>query len=257
MKPTIPLFSCLLLLTALLCSCDTCSQHRDSVDKHQQKIKVVIVTGGHDFERTPFFEMFNSFGDVRYAEAQQTDHSEIFEDISDWDYDVIVLYNMTQNISPKRRANFTKLLDKGVGLVALHHSIANFQDWPEYRRIIGAKYYLKPTAEGGVIHPPSQYEHDVDLDVHVSDLTHPVTQGLSDFAINDETYNLFTVDRDNRYLLTTDHPTSNPQLAWVKNYRKARVCYIQLGHGTGAYTSTSYRRLVAQAITWCAGSSLD
>jgi hypothetical protein len=100
MKPTIPSFICLLLATALISSCDTCSRHQDSLHKQQQKVKAVIVTGGHDFERIPFFEMFNSFCNVRYAEAQQTDHSEIFEDISDWDYDVIVLYNMTQNILP-------------------------------------------------------------------------------------------------------------------------------------------------------------
>ena len=254
MKRTIPLFFCLLLLTALLCSCDTCSQHQDSVDKHQQKIKVVIVTGAHDFERTPFFEMFNSFGNVRYAEARQTDHSEIFEDISDWDYDVIVLYNMTQNISPKRQANFTKLLDKGVGLVVLHHSIANFQQWPEYRKIIGGKFYLKATEENGITYGPSGYQHEVDFKVHIKDSEHPITCGINDFLIHDETYNKCVFEQDNRVLLSTEHPTSDEPLCWVRNYGKAKVCSIQIGHGPSVYTNPSYHRLVVQAIRWCAGS---
>lgn len=220
--------------------------------KNRQRIKALVVTGGHDFERAPFFAMFDSFDKVEYIEAEQKDDSEIFEDISDWDYDVIVLYNMTQKISPKRQANFIELLDKGVGLVVVHHSIANFQDWPEYRNIIGAKYYLKETTEDGVTYPRSQYQHDVDINVYVTDPTHSVIRGLRDFSVNDETYSKWTFDSGNHLLLTTDHPASNRQLAWVRNYRNARVCCIQLGHGAGAYTNGNYRRLVAQAIEWCA-----
>ncbi len=57
-------------------------------------IKVVVVTGGHDFEHDPFFKLFQGYSDIQYVEAAQKDHSELFEDISNWDYDVIVLYNM-------------------------------------------------------------------------------------------------------------------------------------------------------------------
>lgn len=241
-----------LFLTALICSCSTFSSNEDFADKQQEKVKVVVVTAGHDFEREAFFAIFDSFDKVQYVEAEQKDDSEIFEDISDWDYDVIVLYNMTQKISLRRQANFKKLLDKGVGLVGLHHSIANFQDWPEYRNIIGAKYYLEITTENGVTYPRGEYIHDVDINVYITDMTHPVTRGLSDFLINDETYGKWTFDSGNHLLLTTDHPASNRQLAWVRNYRNARVCFIQLGYGPRAYRNRNYRRLVAQAIGWCA-----
>jgi type 1 glutamine amidotransferase len=251
MKRNAPLLICL-FLTALLCSCSAFSSRQDSADKQQEKIKVVVVTAGHGFEREQFFAIFDSFDNVKYVEAEQKDDSETFEDIAGSDYDVIVLYNMTQNISTTRRANFKKLLDKGVGLVALHHSIANFQDWPEYRNIIGAKYYLKVTTENGVTYPRGQYKHDVDINVHIKDAEHPVTRGLSDFSINDETYTKYTFDKGSRVLLTTDHPMSNKELCWVRNYANARVCFIQLGHGLGAYTNQNYRRLVAQAIEWCA-----
>jgi len=241
-----------MLLILLTCSCSTISTPETSFAKHQEKLNIVVVTGGHDFEREQFFAIFDSLDNIQYVEAEQKDDSEIFEDIAGSDYDVIVLYNMTQNISTTRRANFTNLLDKGVGLVALHHSIANFQDWPEYRNIIGAKYYLKVTTENGVTYPRGQYKHDVDINVHIKDAEHPVTRGLSDFSVNDETYSKWTFDSGNHLLLTTDHPASNRQLAWARNYRNARVCFIQLGHGLGAYTNQNYRRLVAQAIEWCA-----
>ncbi len=254
MKRNAPLLICL-FLTALLGSCSTFSSHQDSSNKQQEKIKVVVVTGGHDFEREQFFAIFDSFDNVQYVEAEQKDDSEIFEDIAGSDYEVIVLYNMTQKISPKRQANFIKLLNRGVGLVGVHHSIANFQDWPEYRNIIGAKYYLKVTTENGVTYPRGQYKHDVDINVHIKDSEHPVTHGLSDFSINDETYTKYTFDKGSRVLLTTDHPMSNKELCWVRNYAKARVCFIQLGHGPRAYANPNYRRLVRQAINFCAGEN--
>jgi hypothetical protein len=216
------------------------------------KTKVVVVTAGHGFEREPFFAIFDSIGNIDYVEAKQQDDSEIFEDISDWDYDVIVLYNMTQRISPRRRANFVKLLEQGVGLLALHHSIAAFEDWPEYRKIIGGKYYLSARVEDGVKHEASTYKHGVDMTMHVEDRTHPVTQCMSDFAIHDETYKHCVFEPDNHVLLSTEEPTSDNSVCWARHYRKARVCYIQLGHGPSAYTNSNYRRLVSQAISWCA-----
>jgi type 1 glutamine amidotransferase len=217
--------------------------------KPQKKIRAVVVTGGHGFEEKPFFSLFEGYDDIAYVRADQKGHSEIFEDITDWDYDVIVLFNMTQNISPKRQANFIKLLNRGVGVLALHHSMGSFQQWDEYSKIIGGKYYLKPTAEN----PASTYKHDVDFRVHIADKKHPITRGVADFTTHDETYKNCGFQKDNRVLLTTDDPTSDKQIGWVRNYGKAKICCIQVGHGPTVYAQPSYRQLIAQAIRWCAG----
>jgi type 1 glutamine amidotransferase len=54
-------------------------------------------------------------------------------------------------------------------------------------------------------------------------------------------------------LLTTDHPASDAPLAWVSAYPKARVVYVQLGHGSEAHRDPGYRRLVLNAVRWTAG----
>ncbi|NLH43276.1 MAG: DUF1080 domain-containing protein, partial [Planctomycetes bacterium] len=128
-------------------------------------IKVVVVTGGHDFEHDPFLALFEGYGDIRPVEFVLKDHSELFEDISGWDYDVMVLYNMTQNISEKRKENFKTLLSKGIGLVALHHNEGAFNTWDDYRKIIGARYPLKPQDIDGVHFETGIYEHDVDMNI--------------------------------------------------------------------------------------------
>jgi len=227
--------------------------YKNIMVKPLPRLKVAVLTGGHGFEHDPFFTLFKGYDDIEYVEVQLKDHSEIFEDISDWDYDVIVMYNMTQNISQKRKDNFKKLLDSGIGLVALHHTMGSFQQWPEYRKIIGGKYYLKPTEEDGVERRGSTYKHDMDINVHIADTSHPITRGMSDFQIHDETYNYCGFEKNNQVLLTTNHPDNNKSIAWVRRYGKARVCGIQLGHDATAYRNANYRRLVARAIRWSAG----
>jgi type 1 glutamine amidotransferase len=225
-----------------------------SAEKPKEKIKVAVVTGGHGFEHDPFFALFEGYDDIEYVEALQKDHSEIFEDISGWDYDVVVLYNMTQQISPQRRDNFTSLLNRGVGLVALHHTMGAFQDWPEYKKIMGGKYYLKPTEEDGVQYQAGTYKHGMDMNIHIADASHPITRGMSDFQIHDETYKNCGHEQDNRVLLTTDHPDSDEPVGWVRQYGQARVCGIQLGHDHLAYENPNYRQLIVRAVRWCAGT---
>jgi type 1 glutamine amidotransferase len=212
------------------------------------KLKVVVVTGGHDFEREPFFKMMDSIGDMTYTEAIQKDHSELFEDISGWDYDVIVFYSMTQQISEKRQKNFLKLLDQGVGVVALHHTMGSFQQWPEFRKIIGTKYHLKDSESGKA----SSFKHDIDMAIKVADRQHPITEGMNNFSIHDEGYKDCWFDQDNHILLTTDHDASDKTVGWTRKYGKAKVCTIQLGHDSKAYENRNYRRLIRRAILWSA-----
>jgi type 1 glutamine amidotransferase len=216
----------------------------------KEKIKVVVLTGGHGFEREQFFKMFESYGDVEYTEFQLKDHSEIFEDVSDWDYDVIVAYNMTQEISQKRRQNFARLLKRqGVGFVAMHHTMGAFQEWPQYRKITGGKYYLKASDD----HRGSTYKHDIDMNVHIVDTSHPITKGINDFQIHDEGYKYLGFEKNNHVLFTANHPESDETIGWVRNFGKAKVCGIMLGHDHYAFENPNFRKLVARAIRWTAG----
>jgi type 1 glutamine amidotransferase len=128
-----------------------------------------------------------------------------------------------------------------------------YQQWPEFKKITGTKYYLKEAVEDGVRRKAGSYKHDVDIAVHVSNKNHPITRGMSDFTIHDETYKNCWFDKNNRVLLTTDHATSDKTIGWVREYGKAKVCTIQLGHDSKAYGNGNYSRLVRRAILWTVG----
>jgi type 1 glutamine amidotransferase len=218
----------------------------------EDTLRVVVVTGGHGYDKEKFGALFEGNEGVEFVFEDQKDHSEIFEDISGWDYDVIVFYSMTQNISEKRQQNFLTLLDKGVGVVSLHHNMAAFNKWPEFQKIIGARYLLAPVEQAGKTIPGSTYKHDMDIDVKVVDKKHPVSKGVTEFTVFDETYKGCVFEPDNHILLTTDNPTSDKTIGWVRTHKNARVCCIQLGHGPSIFSNPQYKKLVAQAVKWTA-----
>jgi len=241
MKNVFRILSCVAVTSAMFC-------HSNALAAGN--MKVVVVTGGHGFEQKPFEDMFGSLHDLDCTFVALKDESEIFDDISKWPYKVIVLYNMSQAISEKRQKNFVALLGQGVGLVVLHHAIAAFSDWPEYRKIIGAKYWLKDTVEGGVKHPQCQWKEGVDMKLHIEDASHPIMMGIQDFVIHDETYKGYDLEPDNHIILSCDESGSQKEVAWTRMYGKARVCFIQPGHGAETHADNNYRRMLRQAIAW-------
>ena len=219
------------------------------------KLRVVVVVGGHGYDTKQFPKTFEGNDDIAFEirDMKKKGAAGLFEDVTDWPYDVMVLFNFGQDPSEKERANFLKLMDRGVGLVILHHAIAGFPNWDEYEKILGAKYYLAPVEKDGVKYARSVWKEGVDIKVHVEDPNHPITKGVKDFTLHDETYTKWTYHPGNRLLLTTDNPLNNKQLAWVRTYRKSRVFFFQLGHGPGAFLDKSFQHVVAQGIRWCAG----
>ena len=217
------------------------------------KLPVVIVTGGHGYDKPGIQGLFEGHGDIVPTVSEQKDHSELFEDIFSWPYEVIVFYNQTQQISEKRQKNLLALLEKGVGVLVLHHGIISFQAWPDFEKITGGRYAMKETVVDGAAHPKSGYKKGVALKVHIEDPAHPITQGLTDFSITDETFSNLIVSPKVHVILSTDEPSSERAIGWVGALGKARTCYIESGHGAEAFKDPNYRTLIARAVRWLAG----
>jgi len=219
------------------------------------KIKVLVITGGHGFEKEQFFKVFNDNPDIAVTTAAHADAktgASAFERDDLLTYDVVVLYDMVKTISDAQKAKFLSLFDKGVGLVVTHHALVSYQHWPEYERIIGGLY---PEADGkaGKVTEQSGYQHDVEIPVTIVAKKHPITAGMKDFVIHDEIYWGFRVGADVTPLITTTHPKSGKPLAWTRTEGKSRVVYLQLGHDHSAYENPNYQQLLARSIKWAAG----
>jgi uncharacterized protein len=228
---------------------DTSSNHQA---QHGHQVRVLLVTGGHAFEREPFLKLFRDNPEITFEAVEHPHAHAQLEPKHARNYDVIVAYDMYQEISNEAETNFLAFLNTGKGLVVLHHAIASYQAWPEYTRIIGARYYLEKTTVVGTEKARSTYQHDLHFNIHVVTPTHPVTRGVKDFEIHDEVYNLFDVANDVQPLLTTTEPQSNKIIGWAKTYGPGRVVYLQSGHDHFAYENPNYQQLLKQAIRWAA-----
>ena len=216
------------------------------------KLQVLIITGGHDFEPTAFFDMFKSFEDIEFTEAVQPQANQLYVTGQARRYDVIVLYDMVQDITDEQKQAMMDTFRNGQGLVVLHHALASYNDWPEYEKLIGGLYHLKAGVKDGQEIPASTFHHDVEVNVHIADPKHPVTAGLQDFVLRDEVYGGFTTEPSIHPLLTTDHPQSSPVIAWSNEYGKSHVVTIQPGHDAHSWNNPNYRKLLHNAIRWVA-----
>jgi uncharacterized protein len=210
--------------------------------------RVLLVTGGHSFNKENFFEMIFSLGNFNIDTLSQPLANRALLSDSIGVYDVIVFYDMWQDISEMEKKAFLGLTEHGTGLVFLHHSLVSYQNWEEFTEIRGGKYY-----ERGYDYPQAQlsgYKHDITMKVEILDPQHPVTQGISDFTLVDEGYSNFRVHHGVTPLLATDHPDCGKIIGWANRYNNSKVVYLLPGHDEKAWSNENFRQILANAISW-------
>jgi type 1 glutamine amidotransferase len=208
-------------------------------------VRVLLVTGGHDHDIS-FYSVLDGYDDL---EVWVDSHPNAFVTGSLEGAKTVVLYDMPWAMTPEQRKSLRAFVEAGGGVVALHHAIFGRVGWRWWwEEVVGGRHVNEP----GHGQPLSTWEHDQELDVEVV-ARHPVTEGVESFRILDETYKRGWISPDVTPLLATDNPTSDATVAWVGPYRRARVVFIQLGHGREAHLHPAFRRLVRNAVLWTAG----
>jgi len=234
----------IILLTTLTLSGTYCNKKADPV-------RVLLITGFHDFDEPPFYALLKSFEGITVTEVKHPDAYAMLRPENRSSYDVLLLYDMPENIGEQERKDFSDCVKEGKGLVVWHHAYCSYQSWPEYPTIVGGRYQRIPwTDDNGNSHPASTFKHNVPIRVKVADTKHPITQGIQDFDVVEETYANGYVKTGVHVLLTTDNPTSTSSVAWTNSYGKAKVATILLGHDNQVWANPNFQKLLRQAILW-------
>ncbi len=212
----------------------------------QDALRVLVVTGGHEYE-TSFYAVFD--GSTEWAWDHATSNKTAFSVDLRSKYDVLVLYDFSQELDKTGSQNLTDFVEGGKGLVVLHHAIADYGSWPWWaQEVVGGKYLLQ--AEGGM--PASTYKHDEEICVQPA-TEHPIIADIGPMHLWDETYKGMWISPKVQVLLKTDNPTSDGPVAWVSPYPKSKVVFLQLGHDSMAHRHPAYQVLVKNAILWSGG----
>jgi uncharacterized protein len=210
-----------------------------------EKIPVLLFTGGHDFDRKAFFEMLNSFENLDFTEVKHPDANNFWLEKSE--YKIILFYDMVQVISPEQMEGFNRKVNEGIGMVFLHHALPSYKGWENYHQVLGGKYVEPSTNPEN----HSDYRHDVHFNLKILNPKHPIMNGISEFDVFDEIYINAPVSNDVIKLAGTDNPDSMNPLVWCQDISlQTRTVYIQPGHGPQVFSQPQYRKLLLQSLLW-------
>jgi len=210
-----------------------------------ERIRVAALVENHPYDVVGYQTMLESFGDC-HTYLQPIDL--FIQDTDNRDrYDTVLWFNMNWNEpaegSPLRKYMLEEIGRTGQGIVLLHHALLSFQGWQPYTEVCGV------SDRGGDRFRYSQHE-TVHTKIHGD---HPVTAGLSDFTVVDETYNLGEPDMPGcDILLTTDNPNSLKNICWARQYRKSRVVAYASGHDGVCWEQEGFRTVLHRALQWTA-----
>jgi type 1 glutamine amidotransferase len=167
--------------------------------------------------------------------------------------DLIVPAYTMGNISETQLNGVCAAVRGGVGIAGCHGGMCDaFRSATEWHFMTGGQWVAHP---GG---------NDVEYKVKITDKTHPITRGLSDFSVRSEQYYLH-VDPAVKVLATTRFPTADGPhvangpvdmpVAWTKLYGSGRIFYCSLGHQLEVMGIPEAREMMRRGFLWAAGSN--
>lgn len=166
------------------------------------------------------------------------------------DYDVLFVQTCHQEkLSDAARSAIVEFAASGKGLVAMHCAFWSYQDWPEWRKLIGA--FVATHDKFG------PYE------VTILDPAHPIVRDLDRrFTVTDEPYFVEEADPKMNVLVRTSathkdkdgrpRPAPEPQV-WTRTHGKGRVFATTFGHDAKSQDDERIVTLVRNGTLWAAG----
>jgi type 1 glutamine amidotransferase len=172
--------------------------------------------------------------------------------------DVIVLGSYLTNGYPDDdRAQITKYLDAGKGLVVLHHAVGENQTWPFwYENVMGGALIQREIPgmpRSGLRQFPKQKISPA--------MDHPITRGVKPFILPPDElfYNMWISPKAQVLFRSDDSAMAQPNngaIGWLGTHPKARVVCFQCGHTDQVNNDPRYRHVVHNMILW-AGKKLN
>jgi type 1 glutamine amidotransferase len=159
------------------------------------------------------------------------------------EYDVVVDYltDPPEDAAEALRA----FVREGGGFVGLHSAadVSTFVEEPvdEIAALVGGRFVGHPQVST--------------FGVRLTAREHPILDGLEDFTIEDEPYDVtLESTADVTVLAEMEHPElAGTPVAWVRQEGDGRVFYCSLGHTQSAFETSSFRTMLRQGVLWTGG----
>jgi uncharacterized protein len=203
------------------------------------KIKVLLLGGrGHDWKgfHAVISKVLDKTGDFEVTLSEKLDDLKP-ENIKN--YNVVLFYGSGGDFTnPQQEQGLAEFVKGGGGLAGVHATDA-FKKSDVYWRLFGGRF----TSHGGG-----------KFWMRIDDKQHPITAPMTDFEINDETYqNQYHPEFKLHSLGHMDRAKEQQSMIWAQDYGKGRVFNTTLGHDKRAFDNPQLQQLVVRGLYWAAG----
>ena len=214
-------------------------------------IKAAVVTGHHSYDVINFHKLWNSFDGITPYVQHIEDFCSSSDQVRDA-YDCVVFYMMPvieiKDEMPwfwgKPKSALEHLGTSKQGLVFMHHTVWAYDKWPFWSELIGIP---------GRVIKKDGYHFDQKVDVKIADKAHPITKGLGNWSMTDETYEMTEPSGDSKVLLSLENPLSMKSGAWVRKHSNSNVFVTPLGHDNKCWVNNNFKELLRRGVSWSAG----
>ena len=147
-------------------------------------------------------------------------------------------------ITEEQGAAIKDFVNSGKGFYALHNCSHISLSSKNYREVMGGAY---------IGHPPLR-----PFRVRASENSHPITQGMTDFIVNDEQHYV-DYDKDKKYILleaenidglTYENLGTKSISGWAYDFGSGRVVFTAVGHTIDAMWNPQYVEIQKRSIRW-------
>ena len=222
--------------------------------------KVLMLSGGqrnhHGYRRQAYL-LQKALEDTKQLEVTISEDAAILEAPSLAKYDVIVAMADRRDpefrFTPSQQKALLQFVHDGKGLFSLHGFCCAEQHWqPEMREMLGGVLSHVGTPDTKVKF--GKYP------LKISDPSHPITQGASDFEHEDELYyELQTRGEPIKPLAAAVYEGKEWPVLWTREFGKGKVCVSVFGHcgvqpkSKDPLEHEPFQRLIVRGILWTAG----
>jgi len=144
------------------------------------------------------------------------------------------------------REAFTRHFESGKGVVVMHSSIGNWDDWPEYIEFSGGRWDWGLSKH---TNPDLSFVIETTSD-------HPILAGIpNSFSVTDEMYYNLSFYPGNHVLAHTSEAYGHHPMVWWRTSLNSKVAAIMIGHDEQAARHPQYKQLFLNACKWTNGGA--
>ncbi len=155
------------------------------------------------------------------------------------DYEGLVIYANTTEISPAQEHSLLEFVEGGKGFIPLHCASYCFLNSPKYIALVGAQFLR---------HGAGTFR------TTIAEPNHPIMHGFEGFESWDETYVHAKHNEHGRTILEyrVEGGVKEPW-TWVRSQGNGRVFYTAWGHDQRTWSNPGFQNLVERGIRWATG----